>query len=343
MTPKPIQTRAKSALRICLWTAVLMAVLPGLTVAGEKKEKVEYEAGFYYTIQKGDTLWSLSKKFADNAWEWPEMWKDNDQIPNPHLIYPGERIRIYQKSRIEEMAAADKKPEPVAAAPKVTDPPFFYYSLIERAGFIRKDPVAALGSIFKVQDDKAMISTHDLVYIKPDAALSPGEMYTVYRTLEPYRNPDTKEIIGTQHYLAGVLKIEKIESDYVTARVVKSYRTIEIGDLLMAYRPRSPKVTLTAAAAVNGTILVAEEQEKLIGTNFVAFIDKGENDGIRSGQQYRIFESQDLKVDKAKTTVTDIDFATILVLFTEPTTATVLVTNSEKHISPGAKFHAPSM
>ena len=342
MTPKPVQTHAKPALHICLWAALLMAALPGWSVAGEKKESVEYETGFYYTVQKGDTLWSLSKKFADNAWEWPEMWKDNDQIPNPHLIYPGERIRIYQKSQVEEMAVAEK-PAPAMKKTKAKEPPFFYYSLINRAGFIRKDPVVPQGSIFKVKDDKAMISTHDMVYIKPDAVLNPGEMYTVFRTLEPYRNPDTKEIIGTQHYLTGVLEIEKIEPDYVTARIVKSYRTIEVGDLLMTYQPRSPKVTLTAAAAVSGEILVAEEQEKLIGTNFVAYIDKGANDGIRSGQQYHIFESQDLKVDKAKTTVTDIDFATILVLFTEPTTATVLVTNSEKNISPGAKFHPSSM
>ncbi len=60
--------------------------------AAEKIDVVESETGFYYTIQKGDTLWDLSNQFNDSPWLWPELWEGNDQISNPHWISPGERI-----------------------------------------------------------------------------------------------------------------------------------------------------------------------------------------------------------------------------------------------------------
>ena len=47
-----------------------------------------------YTVVRGDTLWDISGKFLDEPWRWPEVWQANPDIQNPHLIFPGDRIRL---------------------------------------------------------------------------------------------------------------------------------------------------------------------------------------------------------------------------------------------------------
>ena len=45
------------------------------------------------TIEKGDTLWDLCQEYLKDPLQWRELSKYND-FTNPHLIYPGEQLRI---------------------------------------------------------------------------------------------------------------------------------------------------------------------------------------------------------------------------------------------------------
>lgn len=45
------------------------------------------------TIEKGDTLWALCQQHLEDPLRWRELSAYND-FTNPHLIYPGEKLRI---------------------------------------------------------------------------------------------------------------------------------------------------------------------------------------------------------------------------------------------------------
>ena len=45
------------------------------------------------TVEKGDTLWDLCQEHLKDPLRWRELSKYND-FTNPHLIYPGEQLRI---------------------------------------------------------------------------------------------------------------------------------------------------------------------------------------------------------------------------------------------------------
>lgn len=75
-----------------LIAAVLALGVPG---AHADRAQLRADAPDTYTVVKGDTLWDIAARFLNNPWRWPEVWQLNrEAIRNPHLIYPGDRIRL---------------------------------------------------------------------------------------------------------------------------------------------------------------------------------------------------------------------------------------------------------
>lgn len=339
-------------MRIGLFAVIALALVIK-SHAEESTKTIEHETGFYYTIQKGDTLWDISQHFNDTPWLWPELWKENDQISNPHWIYPGERIRLYHglgthnylENQIATVSVAHTPPQPQTST--VAAEKFFHFSGMDRVGFIRKEPVETVGKIFKVQGNKNMISTGDTVYIQPLEKASgnyiPGSRYTIFRTLAPTDEKKSIERIGTQYYLLGVIEVTHNEAEYAIAKVIEIYREIKINDKLMPYVKRSKDISIAGSTQeIEGKIIISEEHSELIGENSIAFIDKGQVDNIFPGQNYEIYyqmkhSNRSKGNDELK--LAPIKIGSLMVLHTEKEVSTVLIYNSSQSISAGEKFH----
>jgi hypothetical protein len=63
-----------------------------------------------YVVEKGDTLWDISSLFLDQPWRWPELWRSNTQIENPHLIYPGDMLRLRWRNGVPSLEVVRDKP-----------------------------------------------------------------------------------------------------------------------------------------------------------------------------------------------------------------------------------------
>ena len=330
------------AMRYCfIGCALLMGILCSGTyrpaAAADKGQPLEFETGFYYTVQPGDTLWDLSQKFSDTPWQWPEMWQENQTIANPHRIYPGDVIRLYRRKGM------------YSYAPEDLDKIYYHYSAIERVGFIRKEPVVARGTLYKVRVKRELISDGDIVYLAPTDGqqLAPGQRYTTFRTLSPLRDAGDGSYIGVQHVLTGVVEILQQEAEYSVARVIKAYRPIHINDSVMPFYRRLPRLELQPSPpGIEGHFIKSEENKTIFGETDIAFINKGKADGLKPGQLFSIYyRDEHTLVDKQsnskKQLFTPVDFGQLLVLHTEETTATVYITDSDKEFNAGTLIRTP--
>ena len=323
---------------------MLATLLVTFSVSAQSDDIVEHETGFYYTIQEGDTLWGLSQRFSDSAWFWPDLWKENSQIANPHWIYPGNRIRIYRKDWSKKM----ETPVKTAHVDIFTVPEPIHYFLkdIDMVGFIRKEAVPPSASIFKVKDEKVLISQGDLVFLRKENEnqFVPGSLYIVYRTFAPIKNKDMGGYIGIQHYFTGLLEIIKEDPEFATGKIIKSFRPIYINDKLMPFRKRGTAIPITPfTKEMDGTVVCSEENLTIFGDHDIAFINKGKNDGVEIGQFFKIYEQEKVRLnpESNKSILLDAqDFGELFVLHTEDTTSTVIITQSDTAISSGDKIHA---
>ncbi|MBI5592292.1 MAG: LysM peptidoglycan-binding domain-containing protein [Deltaproteobacteria bacterium] len=320
-------------------------VLWGFTLAASAEEPsvIELESGVYYTVKKGDTLWDISNRYFNTHWRWPQIWSENQQIMNPHRIFPGERLRLYHEAW-DASSALESLDQPATDQLPVIESRYYVYSFIHRIGFVTAQSIAASGQIVLFKGDKnvqkTMFGQDESIYVTPsgNTPLKVGDVYAAYRPPVPVLDPESKDSVGFQYYKTGLLRIVESREDYAVAKVEKAFRSVMVNDILLPYEPISSKIKLIPGkGGICGKIFMAEEGTKMFGDNEVAFINKGSEDGIQTGQTYAIYEEYRIGAD-----LDFVDFGSLLVLHTEATTATVLILSSGRSIQAPGYFRSLS-
>lgn len=59
-----------------------------------RKNNNRFSAELIYIVKRGDCLWNIAKSFYGNGSEYERIVRANPEITNPHIIYPGQKIKI---------------------------------------------------------------------------------------------------------------------------------------------------------------------------------------------------------------------------------------------------------
>jgi LysM repeat protein len=105
------------------WCQQYFIYSPTAVSAGQQAEKKDGVLVQEVQVQKGDTLYGISRKFSGHGMYYPQILLFNE-LDDPNLIYPGNilKIPVTSKGQVEAPAVPVRK-EKKAAAPARSDVP----------------------------------------------------------------------------------------------------------------------------------------------------------------------------------------------------------------------------
>ena len=277
--------------------------------AADSASKLNANAPESYVVKRGDTLWGIAKVFLRDPWYWPEIWQVNPQVHNPHLIYPGDTLRLVYidgKPSIVLQRGDSVRVEPrVRSQPlegAVTTIPYeTVAAFMSKPSVLAEEQIKAAPYVLATRDTHVVIADGDTVYARGfKSPAQPGTHYNVVRVGDALRDPDDNRIVGYDGVFTGAGHITR-GGDPATLIMTESARETEAGDKLFAggidvpldFIPSPPKIK------VNGRIMAVSDGVSVIGQYQVVVINRGARDGLAPGNVLAIFGAGPVVKDNA--------------------------------------------
>jgi hypothetical protein len=309
------------ALRIPL-VMISLAAFPAAALAQAVGISPDGKKGRIHTVVKGDTLWEITQTYLGTAWAWPSIWKEND-IRNPHRIYPGEMIWITEgemrKLTPEEaerfmQAAADAEQAPAApdrSAPGFAEPdrgpdPFAaldssdstverYVELkdLHRHSFVTGEDGQGGGAILGTHTPNYWSSQYQRTIVSlGEGQTQIGARYTVYRVRRPLRHPETGELLGYLIEVLGTGEIGEVHPEASYLDILEAYAEIQPGDRVMRYVEDPIEIReVFSDSPVEGTVVAYEPYRLRGGRGDLVILDKGVEDGVEVGRRFSLYRA----------------------------------------------------
>ncbi len=263
-----------------------------------------------YTVKRGDTLWDISSIFLTSPWRWPELWGMNKaQIANPHLIYPGQTLRLVKgdgRARLEIADGETGRPgDVVRLSPQVRDvsrdgdaipsiPSRDIEPFLSQPAVVSVDELGTYPRIVATQEDRVFLGRGDTAYVR-GIADDRIERYNVFRPARPLYDPDDtarKKPIAYEAFYLGTAQIAK-GGEVATMSIRESTQEIGVGDRLipirrqpvMSYVPRRPE------KAIDGRIVSIYSGLNQTGTQSVVTLNRGARQGLEVGHVLALLET----------------------------------------------------
>ena len=256
-----------------------------------------------YVVKRGDTLWGIAKVFLRDPWFWPEIWQVNPKIQNPHLIYPGDTLRlVYIEGRptimLQRGDAARVLPrvrsQPLEGA--VTSIPYeTVAAFMSKPSVLAKEQIQNAPYVLATRDMHVVMADGDTLYARGfSGPVELGTHYNVVRIGDALRDPDDNRIVGYDGIFNGAGHITR-SGDPATLIMTESARETEAGDKLFAGGVDVPLDFIPSPPKTNtvGRIMAVSNGVTVIGQYEVVVINRGVNDGLMPGNVLAVFQAGD--------------------------------------------------
>lgn len=261
-----------------------------------------------YTVVRGDTLWDISGRFLRHPWQWPEVWQVNPQIRNPHLIYPGDVVYLYdcngrpclglERGQGEVRLSPEVRRVPVREA--IEPIPLDAVRHFLRDHRVVDDPEALneLAYVVAGNDRRIISGAGDRIYARGE--LQRGLRYGIYRVGDRYQDAASGELLGLELVSIGRARAERSEEDIAIMEVVSASQEVRNDDIVLPLEERelvSEFVPRAPDHDVQGTILAVPGGVRFIGRLQVVTLDRGRRDGLEIGHVLQVEQQGERIVD----------------------------------------------
>ncbi len=252
-----------------------------------------------YVVKRGDTLWDISAMFLRDPWYWPEIWQVNPQVANPHLIYPGDVLRLVYIDGQPRLIREAGGPERLSPRIRETDleeaittiPLDVIGPFLSRGTVLERGEIDRLPYIVAIRENHLVGAAGNDVYVRGKIA-GVDQGYTIVHVGDPLIDPDDNAVVGYEGIYVGEGTIRR-EGDPATLFVTKSQREALRGDRLvnqdynvpLQFYPRAPE------NEIEGRIIHVVAGTTIIGQYQVVILNRGTRDGLDVGHVLSVWQA----------------------------------------------------
>jgi hypothetical protein len=261
-------------------------------------------------VKRGDTLWGIASMYLKDPWLWPEVWIINPQVPNPHLIYPGDKLALaygangMPQVRLMESGAVRLDPRLRSEALESAIPTIPYSAIeafLSRPAVMTSDQISHAPYVLAFRAMHQIAGSGNEVYIK-NLSAAENARYAVVHIEGPLVDPDDGKVVGYQATYTATALVQR-SGDPAKAMLIDPARETVTGDKLLSSEATETPLTFAPrppAGKVHGQIIDVVGGTNFAGQYEVVVINRGKSQGIEPGNVLAIDQKGDTTRDLGK-------------------------------------------
>ena len=299
---EPQMTATEAAISAAGATAAAPAALPADT-----RGMVNPSAPKHYTVKRGDTLWGIASMYLRDPWLWPEVWILNPQIPNPHLIYPGDTLALAYGAdgrpqvSLEQAGAVRLDPRLRNSALDSAIPTIPYSAIaafLSRPTVVTADEMRHAPYVLAFRDKHEIAGAGIEVYIR-NLPAAENARFAIVHVGNELRDPDDGKVVGYEGIYTATALVQR-PGDPAKALLIDTARETLRGDRLLSADASETPVTFALrapASDVHGRIIDVVGGTELAGQYAVVVINRGKRHGLEPGNVLAVDQAGDVVRD----------------------------------------------